>query len=65
MTQQTGPNVFTRMNRNGRHTPAAFDAQMRAPLPALDAAEGPQDAPKVLRRHSIRIADYCLMCLER
>ncbi len=39
------------MNRYGRHTPAAFDAQMGAPLPALDAAAGPQDPPKVLRRH--------------
>ena len=26
-------------------------------MPALDATEGPQDAPKVLRRHKIRIAD--------
>jgi hypothetical protein len=36
--QQTGPDVFTGMNRNGRHTLAAFDAQMRAWLPALDAS---------------------------
>ena len=36
---------------------AAFDAQMRAPLPALNATDGPKDAPKVLRGHSIRIAD--------
>ena len=33
---------------------------MRAPLPALDATEGPQDAPKVLRGHQIRIADGAL-----
>ena len=63
--QQTGPDVFTRMNRYGRHTLAAFDAQMRASLPALDATEGPQDAPKVLRGHEIRIADGCRMCLWR
>jgi hypothetical protein len=41
------------MNRYGRHTLAAFDAQMRAPLPALDATEGPQEAPKVLRGHGV------------
>ena len=62
-TQQTWPDVFTRMNRDGRHTPAAFDAEMRAPLPALDTTEGPQDPPKVLRAHEIRIADGRLMCL--
>ena len=45
------------MNRYGRHTLAAFDASMRASLPALDATEGPQDAAKVLRGHEIRIAD--------
>ena len=32
--QQTWPDVFTRMNRHGRHTPATFDARMRASLPA-------------------------------
>ena len=47
----------TGMNRYGRHTLAAIDAQMRASLPAFDATEGPQDAPKVLRGHEIRIAD--------
>jgi hypothetical protein len=53
------------MNRYGRHTTAALDAQMRAALSALDATEGLQDAPKVLRGHQIRIADYNLMCLEQ
>ena len=61
--QQTGPDVFTRMNRHGRHTLTAFDAQMRAPLPALDTTEGPQNATKVLRGHKIRIADGLLICL--
>jgi hypothetical protein len=63
--QQARPDVFTGVNRYGRHTLAAFDAQVRASLPALDATEGPQDAPKVLRGHEIRIADYCPMCLEQ
>jgi hypothetical protein len=52
------------MNRYGRHATAAFDAQMRAALPALDATEGPQDAPKVLRGHKIRIVDDRWICLE-
>jgi hypothetical protein len=46
MAQQAGPDVFTGMNRYGRHTLAAFDTKVRASLPALDATEGPQDAPK-------------------
>lgn len=45
------------MNRYGRYTRAAFDAQMRASLPALDATEGPQDTPRVLRGHEIWIAE--------
>jgi len=53
------------MNWYGRYAAAALDAQMCAPLPALNATEGPQDAPKVLRRHEIRIADGRLMCLAR
>jgi hypothetical protein len=53
------------MNRYGRHTLAALDAQVRAALPALDATEGPQDAAKVLRGHEIKIPDYCLMCLAQ
>lgn len=35
--QQAGPDVLTRMNRYSRHTPAAFDAQMRVTLTALEA----------------------------
>jgi hypothetical protein len=38
---------------------------MRAPFPALDATDGPQDAPKVLRGHQTRIADSHRMCLWR
>jgi hypothetical protein len=53
------------MNRYGRRALAAVDAEMRAPLPALDATEAPQDAPKVLRGHEIRIADDCRICLGR
>jgi hypothetical protein len=64
MTQQTWSKVFTGTNGYGGHAPAAFDAQVRASLPALDATEGPPDAPKVLRGHKIRIADGRLMCLE-
>jgi hypothetical protein len=52
------------MNRRGRHTLAAFDEYMRTALSALDTTEGPQDAPKVLRGHKIRIVDDRWICLE-
>jgi hypothetical protein len=42
------------LDRYGRYTLAALDTQVRASLPDLDAAEGPQDAPKVLRGHEIQ-----------
>jgi hypothetical protein len=60
--QQAGPDVLTGMNRDGRQTQAAFDTQVRAPLPALDATEGPQDMPNVLRGHEIF---DCVMCLAQ
>jgi hypothetical protein len=47
--EQSWSDVLTRMYRYGRHTLAAFDAQMRAPLPDLNAADGPEQASKVLR----------------
>jgi hypothetical protein len=34
---------------------AALDAEMRAASPRLDATEGPEDTPKVLCGHDIRI----------
>lgn len=62
--QQPWADVFTGMTRYG-HALATLDAEMRASLPALDTTKGPQDAPKVLRGHQIRIADGRLMCLGR
>lgn len=63
--QQARTDILARVDWYGWHATAAFDAQMRAALPALGATEGPQDAPKVLRGHEIMIAAQCLMCLDR
>jgi hypothetical protein len=48
--QQTEADVFTCMNRYGRHTLAAFDASMGSPLPALGETEGPQHAGQLPAR---------------
>jgi hypothetical protein len=55
--QQSGSDVLTRMNDYGRHTVAAFDAHVRASLPALDTTEGFQDAATVVRGRRIRVAE--------
>lgn len=62
-TEQTWSDVLTRVYRHGRHTKTAFDAQMRAPPPDLNAAEGPEETSKVLRGHDLRIVEPTLICL--
>lgn len=61
--QQTWPDVFTSMNRYGRHTLAALDAHVRAALAPLDATERPR-----MRRGSFAVtrARYLIAaCVSR
>jgi len=61
---ETWSNVFAGVDGYGRHAATALDAQMGAALPHLDTTQGPEDAPKVLRGHEIRIREGHLICLE-
>ena len=62
-TEKPRSDVLARVHRHRNHAPTALDAQMRAPLPGLDAPEGPKPAPKVLRGQEIRIAEWSQICL--
>jgi len=68
LAQQSGAKIFTRVNRNGRHAGAAFDAEMRTFLPDLDASLRCEDSTQIFGFHLafnyMRVPVYLSRCLD-